>query len=111
MTEDSAKTAAMNSWSGLLEETRTALATLRAADLEELSVRADRMSDVNAGAELLHRHTAGIQPVELPNVMSEHRLLGDLLIATDRNYQFLRRLQNRGDDRVHAGDKDIRWVL
>jgi hypothetical protein len=111
MTEDSAKTAVMNSWSILIEQTRHALATLRAEDLEELSERAEGMSDVNAGAGSHLRHQEGIHPVELADVMREHRLLGDLLVVTDRNFKFLRRLQGRNHDSMCACERDIRWVL
>jgi hypothetical protein len=76
-----------------------------------LSARAEEMSDVNAGAELHHRHKAGIHPVELADVMREHRLLGELLVVTDRNFKFLRRLQGRNHDSVRACERDIRWVL
>lgn len=44
-------------------------------------------------------------------VASEHRLLGDLLLATGRNLEVLRRLRNRMQDRMQAGEGNARWEL
>jgi hypothetical protein len=121
MSECMAEMAGKDSWSGLLEETRQALATLRAEDLEELAARAERMFDAAAGLESRRRQGPGIRGVERAKVAREHRLLGDLLLATDKNLQVLRRLDGRlHDGRLHegrlherarAGGGNERWVL
>lgn len=109
MSEYMAETTGKESWSGLLEETRQALATLRAEDLEELSARAARMYDAATGLE--PRRRPGIRGAERAKVAKEHRLLGDLLLATDNNLQVLRRLDGRLHERVRAGGGNERWVL
>jgi hypothetical protein len=111
MSEYMAETAGTDSWSGLLEETRQALATLRAEDLAELAARAVRMYDGAAGSEPRRRQRPGIRGAERAKVAREHRLLGDLLLATDKNLQVLRRLDGRLHERVRAGGGNERWVL
>jgi hypothetical protein len=108
MSEDISEMAAMNSWSGLLEETRRALTALRTEDLEELSARAERMSDVTG---FRRQQRPMLRPGEMVSVAKEHCLLGELLIATDRNYKFLQRLQGRRYGRALVGKRDLRWVL
>jgi hypothetical protein len=111
MSEYRTETAGKDSWSGLLEETRQALATLRAEDLEELAARAERMYDAAGGLAPRRRQRPRIGGDERAKVAREHRLLGDLLLATDKNLQVLRRLDGRLDERVCAGGGNERWVL
>ena len=85
----------------LLAATREALATLRADELEALAARAEAMLErsrtAGAGGALPERVRAG--------AAAEHRRLGDLLMASDRNLQVLRRLYRRD-----AGGETLRWV-
>jgi hypothetical protein len=110
MSECMAEAVGTDSWSGLLEETRQALSTLRVEDLEELSARAERIFDAAAGLELRRQGTV-LRGAERAKVAREHRLLGDLLRATDKNLQVLRRLEGRLHGRVRAGEGNERWVL
>ena len=71
----------MHEWAGMLQQTRQALSTLCAADLEELAIRAERMS--SAGFSL--RPPEYSQPSDPRILCAEHRLLGSLLLATRRN--------------------------
>jgi hypothetical protein len=93
-------------WSGLLKETRQALAMLRAEDLEELAARAERLFDADAGLESQQQQGSRLRQAELVKVAREHHLLGDLLLATDKNLGVLRRLLGR----THAGEVDPRWA-
>ena len=110
MSECMAETVGTDSWSGLLEETRQALSMLRVEDLEELSTRAERMFDAAAGLES-RRQRRVLRGAERAKVAREHRLLGDLLRATDKNLQVLRRLEGRLHGRTRAGEGNERWVL
>jgi hypothetical protein len=106
-----AETVGTDTWSGLLEETRQALSTLRVEDLEEMSTRAERMFDAAAGLESRRQQGTALRGAERAKVAREHRLLGDLLRATDKNLQVLRRLEGRLHGRVRAGEGNERWVL
>jgi hypothetical protein len=93
-----------DSWSGLVDETRQALATLRSKDLEELARRAQAMFD--------EAHGQKGQPVrpqlsaeERAKLTGEHRLLGDLLQATENNLKVLRRLHGR----ARSGEVNTPW--
>jgi hypothetical protein len=97
-------------WGGLLVQTRQALATLRAADLEELAARADCMLRATVGQEGIRQRIPRPQAQELHNLTRQHRLLGDLLLATDRNLAVLRRLCGDKGDRTRAGKVNPRWV-
>ena len=110
MSECMAETVGTDTWSGLLEETRQALSMLRVEDLEELSTRAERMFDAAAGLES-RRQRRVLRGAERAKVAREHRLLGDLLRATDKNLQVLRRLEGRLHGRTRAGEGNERWVL
>ena len=111
MTEDLSKPVVTDVWSRLLEETRLALATLRAEDLEELSSLAENLAGRYAGAGLHSGQISGISSGDMLDMIKAHRLLGDLLVVTDRNYQFLRRLQGHTNNRVVTGKREMRWVL
>jgi GrpB-like predicted nucleotidyltransferase (UPF0157 family) len=52
-----------------------------------------------------------LRGAERAKVAREHRLLGDLLRATDKNLQVLRRLEGRLHGRERAGEGNERWVL
>ena len=81
----------------LLEETRHALATLAADDLEELAVRAEGMLQSKiSGAELVH-------------LTREHRLLNELLLATKRNISVLCRNIGYMPGPVCTGEAGTRW--
>ena len=98
--------AGTDAWAGLLTETRQALATLRAQDLELLAARAERMLTA-AGAGQRPTGRPEDRPANMIQVAAEHRLLGDLLLATGRNLEVLRRLR----DRMQAGEGNSRWGL
>ena len=106
-----AETAGTKDWSALLAETRQALANLRAEDLEELAARAQSMFDAAAASEPAQRRgTPGLAADTRAQLVQEHRLLGDLLAATDRNLEVLRRLRGRLRDPAHAGEVHSQWV-
>ena len=111
MSEGVAETVGTDTWSGLLEETRQALSTLLVEDLEELSARAERMFDAAAGLESRRQQGTALRGAERAKVAREHRLLGDLLRATDKNLQVLRRVEGRLHGRERAGEVNERWVL
>jgi hypothetical protein len=94
-------------WSGLLAQTRQALATLRAEDLEDLAARADCMLNATVGDDWIRQRIPRPQAAELRDLTRQNRLLGDLLVATDKNLAVLRRL--RGGEREGAG-VESRWV-
>jgi hypothetical protein len=75
----------MDQWCGLIEETRRALATLRADDLERLAARAERIAEVNGRLG---------RPERLL-VARQSRLLHEQLLATCRNINILV-MRNRG---------------
>jgi hypothetical protein len=115
MLEGVAEMARTDAWSGLLEETRRALSTLRAEDLEELARRAQTMfqqaetqQTCQPGSPLSPPGNSpkGISAAEWAKLSVEHRLLGDLLQATEKNLKVLRRLR----DRSRSGEGNTPWV-
>lgn len=110
MSNGETERAGAGDWSGLLAQTRQALATLRAEDLEELAARADCMLSATVGDDLIRQRIPRPQAQELLDLTRQNRLLGDLLLATDRNLAVLRRL--RGDDcgRTGPGKVRSRWA-
>jgi hypothetical protein len=79
-------------WSGLLEATRLALTTLRLDDLERLAALAEKMLEVSAIPGSAPSAALKLGHGERRKVLDEHRLLGRLLAATDRNLDVFRRL-------------------
>lgn len=100
----------VNGWSDLIATTRDALATLRAEDLEQLASRATILLDGALGYELMRRGTLSFSETELIEVTTEHRLLGALLAATDRNIQVLRRLRCSAGCDSSGLEVNSRWV-
>jgi hypothetical protein len=96
----------MHEWAGLLQQTRQALSTLCAADLEELAIRAERMS--SAGFSL--RPPGHSQPSDLRSLCAEHRLLGSLLLATRRNLNVLQRPRCNAASPDRANEVNRRWA-
>ena len=99
-----------DSWSGLVEETRKALATLRAEDLDELAQRAQTMFNQAEAPATSHSGLLQTRPQisdeDRVRLNAEHRLLGDLLQATEKNLKVLRRLH----DRAISGEVDTQWA-
>ncbi len=110
MSDDVIERAGRNGWGELLAQTRQALATLRAEDLEELAARADCMLSATVGHDWIRQRIPIPQEQELLDLTRQNRLLGDLLHATDRNLAVLR--QQRGDkyERSLAGKVNSRWA-
>jgi hypothetical protein len=108
MSDGVRETAGAGDWKGLLKQTRQALATLRAKDLEELAARADCMLSATIGDDWIRQRIPRPQAQELVDLTRQHRLLGDLLLATDRNLAVLRRLRRDADERT-AGRMRSRW--
>jgi hypothetical protein len=79
-------------WGRLLEETRAALASLRSDDLDKLSQRADEMfaTDIEGAPQPGVQRLFGGQ--EVAALKRSQRLLGALLVATDRNRAVLRQV-------------------
>jgi hypothetical protein len=110
MTEGGSGKAEECVWSGLLAETRQALANLRAEDLEELAEHAERMLRSMRAWELARRGGLELRATARRRSMREHKLLGELLQATDSNIAVLRRLCTGGVDRVGAARESARWA-
>jgi hypothetical protein len=108
MSEAFAELAARDEWAGLLEQTRQALSTLRAADLEELAIRAEKMLDTST--RISSRPPGDPQPSDLRNLSAEHRLLGSLLQATRRNLDVFQRSRGNAHSQDRAGEVNLRWV-
>jgi hypothetical protein len=103
--DDVARRSGKGTWEELLTAASEALATLRAQDLEELTVRAEHMLRDATPENLSALRRAGVA-----NLKSEHRLLGDLLLATDRNLQVLRRVCARKSGSTAAGEAHRTWA-
>jgi hypothetical protein len=97
-----------DAWRELIEETRQGLATLRAEDLEALAARAQAIFEAGNGRGPL------LQGMERAKLAKQHRLLGELLLATEGNLEVLRRLRGGASDRTRrrarASGVDQRWV-
>jgi hypothetical protein len=96
-------------WNGLLEQTRQALATLRADDLEELAARADCMLSATVGDDWIRQRIPRPQAQELDGLSRQQRLLGDLLLATVWNLAVLRRLHGDACKGTGAGRMRSQW--
>jgi hypothetical protein len=95
-------------WAGLLQQTRRALSTLCAADLEELAIRAERMSAPSAGFS--SRPPEYAQTSDLRILSAERRLLGSLLLATRRNLDVLQRPRANADSPGWTREVNRRWA-
>lgn len=82
---------------------------LRADDLEVLAARAQAMIEAANG------RGPAVSLRERAKIAKQHRLLGDLLQATENNLEVLQRLSGRTGDstrrRVRVGEGSGRWVL
>lgn len=101
MSDGVVERAETDGWNDLLAQTRQALASLRAGELEELAARAETMFGV---FELVPDEEGRTELVR------EHRLLEDLLLATDRDLAVLRRLRGDAGDRAGAWKVNPRWA-
>lgn len=99
-----------NQWGELLNETRLSLATLRAEDLTELAARAECMLSATIGDDSIRQRLPWPHGQELLELSRECRLLSNLLAATTRNLEVLRRIPGRGLDCTRAGEANSRWV-
>jgi hypothetical protein len=93
--------AAPGEWIGLAEQTRQALANLRADELEQLAARAQRMLDASGRDEARgrgesDRRGAAAGGTARVGMLRQHRLLRDLLLATEKNMDVLRRVRSGG---------------
>lgn len=105
-----AERSGMNEWSALLEETRQALATLRAEDLEELAARAECMLSATLGDDWIRQRIPAPRRQELLDVTRQHRLLADLLRASGSSLAVLRGNQIDSCDRGRFRERGPRWV-
>ena len=95
--------AGTDAWCGLIAETRQALAHLRVEDLEMLAEQAEAMLAECGGVDGIG---AQIDGEDRAGLAAGHRLLGDLLRATDANLELLRRL--RSGVRAEGGRQWVR---
>ena len=79
-------------WRNLLRATRHALENLRPDDLEKLVQHAESLAELVA-APTTQKGTLKMQLPQSAAVIREHKLLADLLGATDRNLRFLKSRQ------------------
>jgi hypothetical protein len=89
-------------WKTLLDETRQALANLRADELEELAARAECMLAATLGTEPVRQRMSRPHARDIAHVGKQQRLLGDLLLATGSNLKVLD---------VTRNERGSRWVL
>jgi len=99
-----------NEWNVLLAETRHALETLCAEDLEELASRAECMLAATLGFDMIRQHLSRPQGPDLIAMTKQQCLLGDLLRATNQNLAVLQRLRNRAGARPRTGEVNSRWA-
>jgi hypothetical protein len=98
-------------WCGLLQETRRALSTLRAEDLEELAARAERIFEMNPCLEPTKRAGSEVLRSDMASLTRERHLLGDLMLATHRNRRVLQRLHRGASGHPGTEGVEQRWVL
>jgi len=99
-----------NAWSALLEETRQALSTLHVEELEELAGRAECLLRATQDADAVRQRLPLPERKQMAGIARQHRLLGELLHATERNMAVLRPLRDRVGGRHPAGEGNLRWV-
>ncbi len=97
----------MNEWVVLIGDTRLALSTLHAEQIEEVRARAEWMLSATFGHDAIRQRMAPPWETQLLELTREHRLLHQLLVATKRNLDVLRR--TRGDFRATVGEVNSRW--
>ena len=88
----------VNSWIGLVEQTREALANLRTEELEAIAGRAQEALAAGSSSESSDSNFR----VDLRELAARHRVLGEVLEATEKNLAVLRRLRGR--------DEGSQWV-
>jgi hypothetical protein len=110
MRDSVANTSALDPWSELLRQARSALSLLRVEDLEDLAARAECMLEATVGDDAVRQRMGRPQKQAMTGLAQEQRLLRSLLIETDRNLKVLQR--SRDDWRVAAcsGEVNSRWV-
>jgi hypothetical protein len=97
-------------WSALLARTRQALANFRAEELEQLAARAEGMLAAERAVKLQGRGRPAERGTKRAGLAQEHHLLGELLLATDRNIEVVRRLLVRFAGRDCGGEGRSRWA-
>jgi hypothetical protein len=105
-----ANTSALDPWTDLLRQARSALASLRAEDLEDLAGRAECMLEATIGDGVIRQRMRGPQQEPLAGLARERGLLRSLLVETDRNLKVLQRVRPDGRTGVRSGEVDSRWV-
>ncbi len=107
MSDVIAEKSGTNEWGILIGQTRLALSTLRADDMEELGARAECMLSATFGHDAIRQRMPRPHENDLIEVTRERRLLEELLVATERNLNVLRR--TGGDCRARVGEASSRW--
>jgi hypothetical protein len=103
----------LTDWLAILDDTRNALANLRAGDLEALAARAQAFLDEASSSAGLPAHraqvstarSAPLQNEAMQKISAGHRVLGELLHATAGNLAVLRRSRGR-----HGEPEGLPWV-
>jgi predicted RNA-binding Zn ribbon-like protein len=108
MMSDLAELAARDEWVELLVQTRLALSTLCADDLEELARHAERIS--GARLKLRSRSPEDAHPSLPRSLSAEHSLLADLLLATRQNLAVLQRSGVNLPVRDGTSEVNRRWA-
>jgi hypothetical protein len=111
MSEGIAGKAEAYRWETLLEQARAALSSLRADELDQLALRAESMAVRTraSGPEL--QPDQQLYRADAANLAEAHRMLGDLLLATSKNLEVLRRLRRRRSHACDPREVNSRWVL
>lgn len=99
--------AGVNEWVVLIGDTRLALSKLYAEDIEELGARAECMLSATFAHDSIRQRIARPRDNQLLNLTREHRLLHELLVATESNIRVLRR--TCGNCRATVGEAGSRW--
>jgi hypothetical protein len=105
-----ANTSALDPWSDLLRQARSALSSLRAEDLEDLAGRAECMLEATVGEGVVRQRMRGPQKEAMLGLARERGLMRNLLVETDRNLKVLQRLRQDGRAGGRNGEVDSRWV-
>lgn len=105
-----AATKKSGAWGVLLDETRLALSSLCAEDLDELAARAECMLSATVGEDPVRQRMSWPRGPELLELTRECGLLSALLVATDANLKVLRGIRGHESGPTRARETNSRWV-
>jgi hypothetical protein len=110
MRDSGANTSALDPWTDLLRQARSALSSLRVEDLEDLAGRAECMLEATIGSDGVRQRMRAPREDTMPGLAKERGLLRSLLVETDRNLKVLQRTRQDGRAGARGGEVNSRWV-